>query len=100
MALTECPDCGKQVSDMAPSCPECGRPMAGADKPGPGPDAGVTTVQETSRRLKGHQLAGSAVLITGFVTLAQGAHNLGALLLFAGAFWVFGAALASWWRHG
>ena len=28
MALTTCPDCGKQISDAAPACPNCGRPMA------------------------------------------------------------------------
>lgn len=26
MALTTCPDCGKQISDAAPACPGCGRP--------------------------------------------------------------------------
>jgi hypothetical protein len=26
MALIKCPDCGKEVSDIAPSCPNCGRP--------------------------------------------------------------------------
>jgi hypothetical protein len=28
MALLTCPDCGRQVSDVAPSCPGCGRPAA------------------------------------------------------------------------
>lgn len=27
MALTRCPECGKEVSDMAQSCPNCGRPL-------------------------------------------------------------------------
>lgn len=27
MGLIACPDCGKEVSDQAPSCPECGRPI-------------------------------------------------------------------------
>lgn len=27
MALVECPDCGKKISDRAASCNECGRPM-------------------------------------------------------------------------
>jgi hypothetical protein len=27
MALIQCPDCGRQVSDVAPSCPGCGRPL-------------------------------------------------------------------------
>ena len=31
MALVVCPDCGRQVSDAAPSCPSCGRPIASAD---------------------------------------------------------------------
>jgi large conductance mechanosensitive channel len=28
MALIVCPDCGKEVSDMAPACPNCGYPVA------------------------------------------------------------------------
>jgi len=28
MALINCPDCNKQISDNAPNCPQCGRPMA------------------------------------------------------------------------
>lgn len=27
MALINCPDCGKKVSDQAPTCPNCGRPL-------------------------------------------------------------------------
>jgi hypothetical protein len=28
MALTNCPECGKQVSTQAPTCPHCGYPIA------------------------------------------------------------------------
>lgn len=27
MALIKCPECGKQVSDRAPTCPGCGSPI-------------------------------------------------------------------------
>lgn len=27
MALVECPDCGKRISDQATECNQCGRPM-------------------------------------------------------------------------
>jgi len=27
MALINCPDCDKEVSDQAPTCPNCGRPL-------------------------------------------------------------------------
>ncbi|MDR1045291.1 MAG: zinc ribbon domain-containing protein [Candidatus Adiutrix sp.] len=30
MPLMSCPDCGKDVSDLAPGCPHCGRPLEGA----------------------------------------------------------------------
>lgn len=28
MPLIQCPDCGREVSDAAPTCPNCGRPLA------------------------------------------------------------------------
>jgi hypothetical protein len=31
MPLLTCPDCGRQVSDMAPACPGCGRPAVPAN---------------------------------------------------------------------
>jgi hypothetical protein len=37
MALIECEDCGREVSDRAPACPNCGAPIAAAeDKNAPG----------------------------------------------------------------
>jgi hypothetical protein len=35
MPLVICPDCGKQMSDAAPSCPSCGRPNRGDMRPDP-----------------------------------------------------------------
>ncbi len=29
MALVSCPECQRQVSNMAPACPQCGYPIAG-----------------------------------------------------------------------
>lgn len=33
MPLITCPDCSKEVSDLAPACPSCGRPMQDPPKP-------------------------------------------------------------------
>ncbi len=33
MALIQCPECGKMVSDMAPNCPNCGRPISNQQPP-------------------------------------------------------------------
>ena len=35
MALIKCPECGKEISDMAQSCPNCGRPLSPSDPPIP-----------------------------------------------------------------
>lgn len=35
MALVECPDCGRQISDAAPACPQCGRPAEERALPNP-----------------------------------------------------------------
>ncbi|HEX8967791.1 MAG TPA: hypothetical protein VF937_07930 [Chloroflexota bacterium] len=43
MALIACPDCGRDVSDLAPVCPGCGRPLTATRTPppgGPAPAAG------------------------------------------------------------
>lgn len=39
MALISCPECGRQVSSMAPACPECGYPINQASAPAPAPAA-------------------------------------------------------------
>ncbi len=34
MALIKCPECGRQVSDMAVACPDCGYPIAASNPSG------------------------------------------------------------------
>jgi len=66
MALIKCPECSKDVSDKAPTCPNCGAPIAAASvdkKVG----INVTTVQETSKRLKAQMLLASLSLAVGIV---------------------------------
>jgi hypothetical protein len=40
VALIQCEDCGRDVSDRAPACPNCGAPIAAVDKDAP---EGVST---------------------------------------------------------
>src|SRR4051812_25267797 len=41
MALIECSECGRQISDRAPACPGCGAPVAKASMPPAGPAAPI-----------------------------------------------------------
>ena len=33
MALIDCPECKRSISDQAPSCPQCGYPIKGGANP-------------------------------------------------------------------
>jgi hypothetical protein len=48
MALVTCPDCGREVSDLAPACPNCGRPMAARPSPSM-PPPGIPPKKSSSR---------------------------------------------------
>ena len=39
MGLIKCPECGKEISDMAGTCPNCGRPMQASNKQQGGMDS-------------------------------------------------------------
>lgn len=94
MALIGCPDCGKSVSDIAPTCPGCGRPMLNA-----------TTIEATGKKWKAIQAWGKGGLALGFLLLLFNAGS--GFLLFSG-FLVAGVGLVAlcygrqgaWWHHG
>jgi predicted amidophosphoribosyltransferase len=61
MALIDCPDCGRRVSDAATACPDCARPIAGAPRhvervtssegSAPKPDADAVSATRTEEDL-------------------------------------------------
>jgi hypothetical protein len=55
LALITCPDCGREISDLAPACPNCGRPIAAAgSRPGILPsNVGAAETRETPRARAG-----------------------------------------------
>jgi uncharacterized membrane protein YvbJ len=68
MALINCPECKKEVSDLAPYCPNCGVPIDGAkEKKAAG--AKLTTIQETSKKFKIHYILSSLLVIIGFLLI-------------------------------
>jgi formylglycine-generating enzyme required for sulfatase activity len=52
MALTTCPDCGKEVSDRAGACPNCGAPVLSAVLPDQLPTASISALDQVASRLK------------------------------------------------
>lgn len=74
MGLIQCPDCGKQISDSAPTCISCGRKM-GATSPNP------TQVVET----KGRKLELIGFLI---ILAAMGGCSVGMVTTDGGPIWL------------
>ena len=105
MALINCYECDKQVSDTAVSCPNCGAPVSAESKIFNTP---ITTNQETSKNLKKHQLMSSGLLVFGFMWsyiassgyyASTGSMAFGALIALIGITWFMITLARIWWHH-
>ena len=64
MALIECADCKRDISDLAVACPHCGRPLS-IHQPTISPDIGTTAERTTVRALSPAQGAGLSACALG-----------------------------------
>ncbi len=84
-----CPDCGRDVSDLAPACPGCGRPIA------------PTTIEATGKSHKAAQAIGAIVLFLGVIGLiGWGCQPVPVALAFIGAILYLAGRIGGWWHHG
>lgn len=106
MSMINCPDCGTEVSDRAPTCPKCGGPVAVRHEAAAA-GAQLSTIQETSKKLK-LQILISAVLFWGglIVPFALGgrssstAMEFGSVLAMVLGFALYvGTKIRIWWHH-
>lgn len=68
MALVDCPDCGRSISDSAPSCIGCGRPMVAT---GSGRNPSTPPVKKSGWSWMKKGLVGAALLILLLVILGK-----------------------------
>jgi len=91
MALINCQDCGKSVSESAASCPQCGRPISSAQpaaKTRASGDAGAITIL---LKLAGVLLIIGALFVPAIIytSNAQEPWGLGWIMSGAGLFLFF-----------
>ncbi|ALP53990.1 hypothetical protein Tel_13060 [Candidatus Tenderia electrophaga] len=105
MALIDCPECGKKVSDAATSCPNCGIGIASARET-QAAGTPLTTIQETGKRLKLHTIGAVLLLLVGAIWffsqptgIEQHASPWPPLLMFLGLTWYLVTKLRIWWHH-
>ncbi|MCC5794665.1 MAG: zinc ribbon domain-containing protein [Chromatiales bacterium] len=75
MALIDCEECGREVSDKARSCPGCGAPIAGEGSPAP-----RTEEADAWTRLTGSHKGPQEVVVRG-TDVGYEAEKLGARLM-------------------
>jgi hypothetical protein len=106
MALTKCPDCGADISDLAPACIKCGRPMAEPDETeddtedDPLPERRIQTIEATSKTWKTGMLAGMGMMTVGFFLLSIAQIGPGMAVGFVGFIVAVGSRMAAWWENG
>ena len=107
MALMNCPECNSQVSSVAVSCPHCGAPISSG---GQAIGVPLTTVQETSKRLKIQIILSSLMAIIGSMKFFKGyffgdlyidqSNFLFTMFLFiGGTIWFLTTKFRIWWHH-
>lgn len=98
MALIECTECKRSISDRAAACPHCGAPLGALERR-------VVTTQATGKGPKLVQLAGFALIVVGVISCVgpgPGKYDIhsGVVLSLLGVCLWFGGRVAAWWRHG
>ena len=89
MALVKCPECGKEVSEGAPSCPKCGCPIK------------AVTIEKTGKKWKGLILISILMFIFGISLFAAGEESavLGGILVASAPVLFIIALIGRWWFH-
>lgn len=104
MALINCPECGRQVSDRANACPQCGNPIhttSAAPQPIQVETANVVTTEATSKPWKGLQLLGVLITLLGMGSCISGNDpTSGATIAGVGGLVMIVGKLGAWWDHG
>lgn len=116
MALINCPECDRQVSDQAAACPQCAHPFRSALSAYEPRNVGrVQTIQQTAKQYKIYMLVGALIFFVGcgmFVNDVSDFGNSGQQdtipgdVILSGMVWIAGlivlagARFAAWWNHG
>ena len=109
MALINCSECSKEVSDKATNCPHCGAPIASA-KETKATGSPLSTVQETSKRFKLQTVIASLMLWMGVILTVVQINSpptdtdgeplfIGMILLVVGLVWYIITRIRIWWHH-
>ena len=101
MALINCPECNKQISDKASACPDCGCPMTP-----PISSVQTQTIEKTAKKYKALSLVAVLMIFIGFIVALSTCGSMdsngpvyGAFLAILGLGIYIVNRIVIWWRH-
>lgn len=92
MALVNCPDCGKQISQNAVSCPNCGAPSNMYD------NKSKEQYIVNPRIGEGKIVLGGILIIFGLIYSYGGSYSLGAFCIILGLALTMAGKFQNWWH--
>lgn len=100
MALIKCAECGKEISDKAPSCPSCGNPINNKLQQKP------VVIEQTYKKWKVVKLVSGILIVIGIFNLFGGINNhndpsisFGIFILFIGIIGSIIGKFGAWWNN-
>ena len=104
MALIQCPECKKEVSDRAEKCPNCAYPLK--DTNSDQQDDNVLTIELTSKALKKQMVFAVLFLLVSFLIVIIASVNriealgyFGLICAVASVIWMIVIKVRKWWHH-
>ena len=98
MALINCPECNKQISDHSAHCLHCGYPIAAGDAT-VSQESAVTT-QQTAKLFKAGMAIGAICFWIGVIAAIKGNWDVGVSFGFIGILLYAGSRTSAWWHNG
>lgn len=104
MAIIQCPECKKDVSDRAEKCPNCAYPLQNTNSDHQ--DDNVLTIELTSKALKKQMVFAVLFLLASFLIVIIASVNrievlgyFGLIFAVASVIWMIVIKVRKWWRH-
>ena len=98
MALIQCPECKKEISDKAVACPFCGNPSPIKQ---PVVIGMPVEVELTNKKWKKRGLWALLIIFVGIIFLgSKDFVGFGILLIFIGIITGISARIGAWWTNG
>ncbi len=98
MAIIDCPDCGKRVSNRAATCSHCGAEVSGAEGAGSKRRRRYSTLQAQQLAAVCLFIVGALWIISVHLNAGRSYPRLALIMTGLGGFWYIITRVRMWWE--